>query len=152
MRSYILSVLVNNNFGVLTRISGLFARRGYNIKSLTVGETLDPAISRMTIECIGDEHTLVQIQSQLKKVEDVISVKELERETSVYRELFLIRVGCASEKLSDVIKQFDCRVLSEKENDTVCEVCGEKSDFERFCVLASALGSIDVARTGVTAI
>lgn len=152
MRSYILSVLVNNNFGVLTRISGLFARRGYNINSLTVGETLDPAISRMTIECIGDDHTLIQIQSQLKKVEDVISVKELEKSDSVYRELFLIRVGCASELLSDIIKQFDCRVLKSDGNETVCEVCGEKADFERFCALASVYGSIDVARTGVTAI
>ena len=152
MRSYILSVLVNNNFGVLTRISGLFARRGYNIKSLTVGETLDPAISRMTIECIGDEHTLIQIQSQLKKVEDVISVKELERENSVYRELFLIRVGCRVGSLSDIIKNFDCRVLSESENYTVCEVCGENTDFERFCKLASEYGTIDVARTGITAI
>ncbi len=152
MRSYILSVLVNNNFGVLTRISGLFARRGYNIKSLTVGETLDPTVSRMTIECVGDDHTLSQIQSQLKKVEDVISVKELEKETSVYRELFLVRVSCPSDLLADVIRQFDCRILAETETDTVCEVCGEKADFERFCSITSDYGKIDVARTGVTAI
>ena len=92
MQNYILSVLVNNHFGVLTRISGLFARRGYNIKSLTVGETQDEKISRMTIEFFGDEHTNRQIQSQLKKVVDVVSVTQLNRESSVCRELFLIKV------------------------------------------------------------
>ena len=73
MRNYILSVMVNNHFGVLTRISGLFARRGYNIKSLTVGETQDERISRMTIEFYGDEHTNEQIQNQLRKVVDVVT-------------------------------------------------------------------------------
>ena len=92
MQNYILSVLVNNHFGVLTRISGLFARRGYNIKSLTVGETQDEKISRMTIEFFGDEHTNRQIQSQLKKVVDVVLVTQLNRESSVCRELFLIKV------------------------------------------------------------
>ena len=74
---HVLSVFVNNCVGVLTRISGLFARRGYNIKSLTVGETENPAVSRMTIECIGDAQIITQIKSQLRKVVDVISVEEL---------------------------------------------------------------------------
>lgn len=92
MRNYILSVMVNNHFGVLTRISGLFARRGYNIKSLTVGETQDERISRMTIEFYGDEHTNEQIQNQLRKVVDVVSVTELRRDSSVCRELYLLKV------------------------------------------------------------
>ena len=90
-QSHVLSVFVNNCVGVLPRISGLFARRGYNIKSLTVGETENSAVSRMTIECIGDAQIITQIKSQLRKVVDVISVEEL-KEDAVCRELFLVKV------------------------------------------------------------
>lgn len=153
MKSYILSVLVNNNFGVLTRIAGLFARRGYNIKSLTVGETLDERVSRMTIECIGDEYTLNQIKCQLRKVEDVINVTELQRNSSVYRELFLVRVSRSGAGVRNAAEGFaDCRVLSETATETVFEVCGESVDFEKFCEAMKEFGPLDVSRTGVTAI
>lgn len=152
MKSYILSVLVNNNFGVLTRIAGLFARRGYNIKSLTVGETLDERVSRMTIECVGDDYTLNQIQCQLRKVEDVITVTQLERDGSVCRELFLVKVWRSGAEVRKAAEGFDCRALSETETETVFEVCGESSDLERFCGIMQRFGPLDVSRTGVTAI
>ena len=150
MKTRMFSVFVNNNFGVLTRISGLFARRGYNIKSLTVGETPDPSVSRMTIECSGDDRTFEQIESQLNKVEDVISVTMLDPSRTVCRELFLIRVRGDAE--SEVPGKFDCRVLSKSEDGAVYELCGSGADLAEFCRLLSPESAPDIARTGITAI
>ena len=151
MKTRIFSVFVNNNFGVLTRISGLFARRGYNIKSLTVGETPDERISRMTIECMGDDRTFEQIESQLNKVEDVISVTMLDPERTVCRELFLVCVKGAPVSAADISK-FDSRVLSQNENGAVYELCGSGEDLEKFCAAVCASGECDIARTGITAV
>lgn len=149
MKTRIFSAFVNNNFGVLTRISGLFARRGYNIKSLTVGETHDERISRMTIECTGDDRTFEQIESQLGKVEDVISVTMLDPGRTVFRELFLIRVF--SVKTAE-LGGYDCRVLSQNEHGTVFELCGSASDLENFCIQFGGADRCDIARTGITAV
>ena len=92
MRRMVLSILVDNTSGVLSRVSGLFSRRGYNIDSLTVGETQDPRFSRMTVAVTGDDLILEQIQKQLGKLEDVIDIKRLEPGQSVCRELVLIRI------------------------------------------------------------
>ena len=89
---HVLSVLVKNSSGVLSRVSGLFSRRGYNIDSLTVGRTEDEKISRMTIAIVGDNDTLEQVKKQLDKLEDVIKVIDLKSGNSVYRELVLIKV------------------------------------------------------------
>ena len=93
MKKKVLSILVDNTSGVLSRISGLFSRRGYNIDSLTVGETENPKYSRMTVVVRGDDHILDQIEKQLAKLEDVRCVKELKSGHSVCRELVLITVG-----------------------------------------------------------
>ncbi|MBQ6043361.1 MAG: acetolactate synthase small subunit [Clostridia bacterium] len=150
MKTRIFSAFVNNNSGVLTRISGLFARRGYNIKSLTVGETTDPRVSRMTIECLGDDRTFEQIESQLGKVEDVISVAMLDPERTVCRELFLISVR------SGVLPQreendLDYRVVSQSASGAVYELCGTGEDLGRFCALFDG-AEFDIARTGITAV
>ena len=92
MRRMVLSILVENTSGVLSRVAGMFSRRGYNIDSLSVGETHNPAISRMTVAATGEELTLEQIEKQLNKLEDVIEIKELADGESVCRELVLVKV------------------------------------------------------------
>lgn len=150
MKTRIFSAFVNNNSGVLTRISGLFARRGYNIKSLTVGETTDPRVSRMTIECLGDDRTFEQIESQLGKVEDVISVAMLDPERTVCRELFLISVrsGALPQREEN---DLDYRVVSQSASGAVYELCGTGEDLGRFCALFDG-AEFDIARTGITAV
>ena len=98
MKRMVLSILVDNTSGVLSRVAGLFSRRGYNIDSLTVGETQNPAISRMTVMVRGDDQILEQIRKQLLKLEDVIEIKELVRGESVTRELILVKVSATGEE------------------------------------------------------
>ena len=98
MSKVVLSILVNNTSGVLSRVTGLFSRRGYNIDSLTVGETEDPAFSRMTVSVTGDDIILEQIEKQVNKLEDVKSVKQLTGEASVCRELILVKVEAKAEE------------------------------------------------------
>ena len=94
MQKRILSLLVDNTAGVLSRIAGLFSRRGYNIDSLTVGVTADPRYSRATVVTTGDHNILDQIEKQLNKLEDVVDIKRLEPDSSVCRELLLVKVLC----------------------------------------------------------
>lgn len=152
-QSHVLSVFVNNCVGVLTRISGLFARRGYNIKSLTVGETENPAVSRMTIECIGDAQIITQIKSQLRKVVDVISVEEL-KEDAVCRELFLVKVHANDTNRTAVMgvaEIYRARTLDVTPETLVFEICGDRSKLESFFDMMKTYGIVEIARTGVTA-
>ena len=152
-QSHVLSVFVNNCVGVLTRISGLFARRGYNIKSLTVGETENPAVSRMTIECIGDAQIITQIKSQLRKVVDVISVEEL-KEDAVCRELFLVKVRANDTNRTAVMgvaEIYRARTLDITPETLVFEICGDRSKLESFFDMMKTYGIVEIARTGVTA-
>lgn len=153
MQNYLLSALVNNHFGVLTRISGLFSRRGYNIKSLTVGETEDPDISRMTIEFYGDEHTLRQIKKQLSKVIDVISVRVLEDYVS--RELFLVKVRADDtnrETIKGVAEIFKAKIVDVCPECLIFEITGEESKLRAFFDMMKTYGVTEVARTGITAL
>ncbi|MBE6578173.1 MAG: acetolactate synthase small subunit [Clostridia bacterium] len=150
---HVLSVFVNNCVGVLTRISGLFARRGYNIKSLTVGETENPAVSRMTIECIGDAQIITQIKSQLRKVVDVISVEELKAD-AVCRELFLVKVRANDTNRTAVMgvaEIYRARPLDVTPETLVFEICGDRSKLESFFEMMKTYGIVEIARTGVTA-
>lgn len=153
MKNYLISALVNNHFGVLTRISGLFARRGYNIKSLTVGETENTAVSRMTIEFFGDEHTLGQIKKQLSKVVDVISVTELT--DAVARELFLVKVRADDtnrETVKGVAEIFKAKIVDVCPECLIFEISGEESKLRAFFDMMRTYGVIEVARTGITAL
>ena len=150
---HVLSVFVNNCVGVLTRISGLFARRGYNIKSLTVGETENPAVSRMTIECIGDAQIITQIKSQLRKVVDVISVEDLTAD-AVCRELFLVKVRANDTNRTAVMgvaEIYRARPLDVTPETLVFEICGDRSKLESFFEMMKTYGIVEIARTGVTA-
>ena len=107
MEELTLSILVRNSSGVLTRVSSLFARRGYNIDSLTVGPTNNPEISRMTVVAQGDQRILEQIEKQLRKLEDVIEIFALPRSSSVYRELVLVKVESNASTRADIVSIVD---------------------------------------------
>ena len=107
MQNRVFQLLVDNNAGVLSRISGLFSRRGYNIESITAGVTADPRYTRITIVASGDEEILDQIEKQVAKLIDVRDIRELKPEKSVYRELCLIKVRSTPEKRQGVIAVAD---------------------------------------------
>ena len=107
VHSKVFQLLVNNTSGVLSRISGLFSRRGYNVESITAGVTSDPRITRITIVASGDDEILEQIEKQVSKLEDVRSIKELEPEKSVYRELIMIKVRATAEQRQGIIAVAD---------------------------------------------
>ena len=114
MEKHVLSALVKNSSGVLSRVSGLFSRRGYNIDSLTVGRTEDPSISRMTITLMGDENVLEQVKKQLNKLEDVVRVIDFKTNESVYRELALIKVRANAENraaINETVKIFRSKII-----------------------------------------
>ena len=122
MKSYVLSVLVKNHSGVLRRVSSLFARRGYNIESLTVGVTENPKLSRMTVVVSGDEYTVDQITKQVSKLVEILNVEILDPETSVFRELVLVKVRTTRETRAEILEIsniFRSRVVDVAEHSLV---------------------------------
>ena len=129
MKQRILSILVDNTAGVLSRVAGLFSRRGYNIDSLTVGVTADPRYSRMTVVCSGDDQVLDQITKQLNKLVDVRHIKILEPEASVIRELILVKVRVSKTNRQNVISIADifrAKVIDVASDSMVLELTGSK--------------------------
>ena len=130
---HVLSVLVKNSSGVLSRVSGLFSRRGYNIDSLTVGRTEDEKISRMTIAIVGDNDTLEQVKKQLDKLEDVIKVIDLKSGNSVYRELVLIKVKADAEKraaINEIVTIFRSKIIDVSVDTLTIELTGDESKIQ----------------------
>ncbi len=155
MNRHILSVLVENQSGVLSRVSGLFSRRGYNIDSLTVGETEDPKTSRMTIVVRGDDWVLEQIKKQLNKLVDVIKIIELKPNQAVYRELALIKVDAAPEARAAVISTIDifrAKVVDVGKESLTAEITGDQSKVDAFIELMRPFGIREIVRTGLTAL
>ncbi|NPV45066.1 MAG: acetolactate synthase small subunit [Firmicutes bacterium] len=151
----ILAVLVRNEYGVVTRISGLFTRRGFNIDSFTGEETEDPRISRLTIVAKGDERELEQIKKQLEKLEDVIKVKELKPEFSISRELALIKVRSDAANRSDIIQIvniFRAKIVDVNSRSLVIEITGEKRKIKAMLRLLKPFGIIEIVRTGLIAL
>ena len=151
----ILSLLVANESGVLTRISGLFARRGFNIDSLSVGETQNPRISRITIQVAGDAYVREQVVHQLEKLHDVKTVTLMELEQTVLRELLLVKVRAAPDTRSqvlDAVTVFRAKVIDLTPETMTMELTGEKSKLDALIPYMEPLGIIEVCRTGVTAI
>jgi len=151
MGIYILSVLVSNHFGVLTRVTNLFSRRGYNIKGLSVGETEDPKYSRITIITEGDEQMLVQIKHQLLKLHDVKAASVLPFEESVSRELLIIKTR-DSKQVRDYLAKPLCTVLDESEGCLVVEITGESEEINNFICEMRTHGILEICRTGVIAL
>lgn len=153
MQKRILSLLVDNTAGVLSRISGLFSRRGYNIDSLSVGVTADERYSRMTVVCSGDELILEQITKQLAKLVDVRDIKVLEPDNSVSRELVLVKVAAKPEQREAIISIaniFRANVIDVAKESLVIELTGSKSKLGAFVKLLEDYEILELARTGIT--
>ncbi len=154
MERYVLSVLVENHAGVLSRVSGLFSRRGYNIDSLTVGETHNPGQSRMTIVVSGDEYILDQITKQLAKLVEVISIQHCAPAETVVREMALIKVGVDEERRAGVIQTaniFRARIVDVVVDSVVIEVTGSEDKVASLIRLLEPYGIKELVRTGLTA-
>ena len=153
MQKRILSLLVDNTAGVLSRISGLFSRRGYNIDSLSVGVTADERYSRMTVVCSGDELILEQITKQLAKLVDVRDIKVLEPDNSVSRELVLVKVAAKPEQREAIISIaniFRANVIDVAKESLVIELTGSKSKLGAFVKPLEDYEILELARTGIT--
>jgi len=149
----VFQLLVENSSGVLSRISGLFSRRGYNIESITAGVTANPRYSRITIIASGDDDILEQIERQVEKLVDVRSIKVLEPKDSVYRELCLIKVEVTDqtrEGLISISNIFRANIIDVSENSMIVELTGNQSKIEAFLGLLSGYTIMELARTGIT--
>lgn len=146
-----ISVLVENKFGVLARISGLFSARGFNIQSLAVGETEDPAISRMTIITDGDERTLEQIKKQLNKLIDVIKVVDFKEGEFIDRELILIKVKAAAKdkkELLEAVEEIGGRIANADAKAISVELAADRQKIHALLELLRPFGILEVVRTG----
>jgi acetolactate synthase-1/3 small subunit len=155
MERFVVSALVQNHPGVLSRISGLFSRRGFNIESLSVGETLDPSVSRMTVSALGDEEILEQLARQLEKLEDVLSILRLEPGSGVFRELVLVKVKATPETRGDIVniaRIFRARIVDVSRREMVLEITGERPKIDGLLDLLAPYGIPEIARTGLTAL
>ena len=155
MEKHVLSVFVKNSAGVLSRVSGLFSRRGYNIDSLTVGSTENPSISRMTITLMADDDVLEQVKKQLDKLEDVIRVVNFKVNESVYRELVLIKVRANAENraaINETVKIFRSKIIDISTDTLTIELTGDEEKISALINLMKEYGIEEVARTGVTAL
>ena len=153
MRHAVFSILVENSAGVLSRVAGLFSRRGYNIDSLTVGETTDPKVSRMTVTVTGDDDVLEQIEKQLSKLIDVKEVVELPAEASVCRELVLVKVECDTTRRQEIIAISDifrANIVDVSTESVIIELTGAQSKLNAFIELLNGFKITDLARTDIT--
>ena len=150
-----ISVLVENKFGVLTRVAGLFSGRGYNIDTLNVGPTQDPAVSRMTIITHGDEATLEQIIKQLNKLPDVLKVVNFGEGEYVDRELVLVKVSVDSQSRAEVMQITDifrAKIVDVQPKSLTIEVTGNDSKVDKFVDLMQSFGVTELTRTGKIAV
>ena len=150
-----ISVLVQNKFGVLTRVAGLFSGRGYNIDSLNVGPTNDPANSRMTIVTTGDETTVEQIVKQLNKLPNVLKVQDFRDGEYVDRELVLVKVGVDSKSRAEVMQITDifrAKIVDVQPKSLTIEITGNDSKVEKFLDLMKTFGVLELTRTGQVAL
>ena len=147
------SLIVDNTTGVLSRISGLFSRRGYSIDSITAGVTADPRFTRITIVASGDELILAQIEKQVRKLEDVVEIKVLKPEESVYRELIMIKVRADKAERSEIISVADifrAKIVDVENDSLMIELTGNQSKLEAFMNLLDGYEILELARTGIT--
>jgi acetolactate synthase-1/3 small subunit len=155
MIKYTLTVLVENHFGVLARVSGLFSARGYNISSLAVAETEDPTVSAMTIVVDGDERVIDQVKKQLNKLIDVIKVKDLTEQRHVSRELALVKVSVDPSKRREIIEIADVfkgRIVDISNETLTLEITGDSDKVNAVIGLLKAYDIREMARTGKVAL
>ena len=153
MQKRVFQLLVDNTSGVLSRISGLFSRRGYNIESITAGVTADPRFTRITIVASGDELILSQIEKQVRKLEDVIEIKVLHPEDSVYRELIMVKVRANKTERTEIISVADifrAKIVDVEKDSLMVELTGNGSKVDAFLELLEGYEILELARTGIT--
>jgi acetolactate synthase-1/3 small subunit len=146
-----ISVLVENKFGVLTRIAGMFSGRGFNIDSLNVGPTLEPTTSRMTIVVRGDDTVLEQVTKQLHKLIDVIEIQDFRDEEIVERELVLMRVKADATSRAEVMQICDifrAKIIDVQIGNLAIEITGNESKIDKFLMLMGKFGISELTRTG----
>lgn len=154
-KKHTISVLVENHFGVLARVSSMFSARGYNIDSLCVGETEDPAVSRMTVVVRGDDRVLHQIVRQLNKLVDIIEVIDLTREDFVQRELVMVKINAGSDQRTEVVEIasiFRAKVVDVTPGAMTLEVTGRSDKVAAFIDMMRPFGIVELVRTGSIAI
>lgn len=154
MNKFVIAVYVDNKFGVLTRVTSMFTRRGFNIDALTVGETESPEYSRITICLSGDGYAREQLINQLRKLYNVKKVDVLEEE-SIKRELMLLKVGYDKNTRADILAAADvyrAKVIDYTTNEMCIEVTGEPSKIDAFIQLMLPFGIIEMCRTGIVAL
>jgi acetolactate synthase-1/3 small subunit len=152
---HVISVYVDNKFGVLARVSGLFMRRGFNIDSLTVGETEDPDFSRITVTVHGNESLRDQVVNQLTKLYNVKRVKSLSYDETTERELLLIKVANTSKKRNEIISATEVyrgTIVDYSSNSITIEITGEPNKISSFIELMKPVGIIELCRTGIVAL
>ena len=152
MQKKVFQILVENTSGVLSRISGLFSRRGYNIESITAGGCEVPGFSRVTIVASGDDEILEQIEKQLAKLVDIRSIKELKPEESVYRELVLIKVKATAEQRQAIVAVTDifrAKIVDVSHDCLIVELTGNQSKVDAFIGLLEGYEILEIARTGI---
>jgi len=155
VKQHIVSALVENRAGTLSRVSGLFSRRGFNIDSLTVGETEDPSVSRMTIAVTGEERILDQIIKQLEKLVDVIAVRGLDSSTCLRREIMLVKIGVDEKNRPAVLEIagiFRARVVDVSQSTITVEATGNTEKLNGLLLLLRPYGILELARTGLVAL
>ncbi len=149
----VLSLLVENTPGVVSHISGLFSRRGFNIDGFSVGVTADSRYTRVTVVATGDSQVLEQIEKQLAKLEDVVDIKELKQGESVKRELILVKVHAEPEDRQSILSTVEIyhgRILDVSATSLIIEMTGEKNKLDSFLDLMSDFEILELARTGMT--
>lgn len=155
MNKYILSVLVENRAGVLSKVTALFSRRGFNINSLAVGVTQDETVSRITIEVSGDESTVEQVSKQLNKLVDVIKIKTLKGEDAVKRGLVLVKIKTSQKNRSEIIQITDifrAKIVDVSQNTVTAEMTGNDSKIQAFIDILEPFGIEEIVRTGMVAL
>lgn len=155
MKNTILSVLVENNYGVVARIAGLFTRRGFNLNSFAGEETHNPKISRITISVTEDEHALYQIQKQVEKLVDIQKVQVLDNEKDIMRELALIKVSLRPElgiKIKELTEQYNVKVIDMDTEALIFQVCNSKEKIDAFIDEVRPYNILESVRTGVIAL
>jgi acetolactate synthase-1/3 small subunit len=155
INKHTIAVLVENKFGVLSRVAGLFSARGYNIESLSVGETLDPTVSRMTLVVRGDQFVIEQVVKQLHKLIDVIKVSDLTQDSHVERELVLMRVNAEPQHRAEILRTADifrAKVVDVTPTTFTLEVTGDETKLDAIIELLRPMGIQELVRTGKVAI
>ena len=155
MKQFVISIRVSNKFGVLSRVSSLFSRRGFNIDSLTVSATESDGVSRMTITATGEEYTKKQIVLQLNRLHEVISISEMPYESSLIRELLLIKIRNSSERHQEIMEAvniFKANIIDYGPVSFCIEVTGETSKLDTFISVGRPCGIIEMCRTGAVAL